>query len=167
MTSSCYYDGLYGGNEIPIKRPHIDAFIPWNINSIKFDISRWLPRSALDGAIFDSVQILAYMYVIRILRISQFYFSWLFWSRSVAFGRLMVKLILRSFVSWLIYYSHVKDKTVARPPYLYHGDSYTVKTKSMYTTLVPKLEKYPLSRILGVGEKNTPFSTEFADFEVQ
>ena len=31
-------------------------------------------------------------------------------------------------------------------------------------TLVPKLEIYPFSRIL--SEKNTPFSTEIADFEV-
>ena len=34
-----------------------------------------------------------------------------------------------------------------------------------YTTLVVKLKKYPFSRIL--GEKNTPLSTEIADFEVE
>ena len=34
-----------------------------------------------------------------------------------------------------------------------------------YTTLVPKFEKHPFSRIL--GEKNTPFSTEIAEFEAQ
>ena len=34
-----------------------------------------------------------------------------------------------------------------------------------YTTLVPKLEKYPL--FVDSGRKKTPFSTEITDFEVQ
>ena len=34
-----------------------------------------------------------------------------------------------------------------------------------YTTLVPKFEKHPL--FADFGRKNTPFSTEIADFDAQ
>ena len=64
------------------------------------------------------------------------------------------------------YGSHIKDKTVAKPTYLYNGDPYTGKTASLYwdgplacTWLCHQLETF--SALLALSAGNSPVTGGF------